>query len=289
MCRFTFYLGAPIRLNTLLLEPAHSLIRQSSHSLERAEPLNGDGFGVGWYAQGHSPVPAVFRSITPAWNNRNLHNLARVVASDCVMAHVRAASRSSVVNDANCHPFRYQDLLCMHNGDIGQFKKVRRRMLQSVSDEAFNNVYGSTDTEHFFAVFIDAWAALADVEEPSERLATALEHAIARVVKIVREYGDGAPSYLNVVVTDGQHAVASRYVDGNPGGALSLYYHVGNLYPVEYRRRASDPVGAQPPPAVLVSSERLTSSDAWREVPENHMIILNRAQAPRVRACSVAA
>jgi hypothetical protein len=96
MCRFTFYMGAPIRLDTLLLEPEHSLIRQSSYSLEREEPLNGDGFGVGWYARGHTTLPAVFRSITPAWNNRNLHNLARVVASDCVMAHVRAASRPSV-------------------------------------------------------------------------------------------------------------------------------------------------------------------------------------------------
>lgn len=58
---------------------------------------------------------------------------------------------------------------------------------------------------------------------------------------------------------------------------------LATLYRVEYRRRAGDPVGAPPPPAVLVSSERLTSSDAWREVPQNHMITLNRAQTPRRR------
>ena len=51
MCCFTFYSGAAIRLDTLLVEAAHSLIRQSSHSLERAEPLNGDSFGVGWSVQ----------------------------------------------------------------------------------------------------------------------------------------------------------------------------------------------------------------------------------------------
>ena len=54
--------------------------------------------------------PAVFRSITPAWNNRNLQNLARVVASDCILAHVRAATQSSGVNEANCHPFRWRPL-----------------------------------------------------------------------------------------------------------------------------------------------------------------------------------
>ena len=101
----------------------------------------------------------MFRSITPAWNNRNLQNLARVVASDCVLAHVRAATQSSGVNEANCHPFRWRRFLCMHNGDIGDFRAVRRTLLASVCDEAFGNVYGSTDSEHFFALFIDCWLA----------------------------------------------------------------------------------------------------------------------------------
>jgi predicted glutamine amidotransferase len=48
MCRFTLYMGPPIRLSSLLIEPDHSLIRQSVESREREEPLNGDGFGVGW-------------------------------------------------------------------------------------------------------------------------------------------------------------------------------------------------------------------------------------------------
>ena len=93
MCRLMLYLGPETRLSALVVEPDHSLIRQSVHSKEREEPLNGDGFGIGWYARAHSEDPAVFRSITPAWNNRNLQNLARVVASDCVLAHVRGVRR----------------------------------------------------------------------------------------------------------------------------------------------------------------------------------------------------
>ena len=150
------YLGPETRLSSLIIEPTHSLIRQSTHSREREEPLNGDGFGIGWYAPDHTTEPAVFRSITPAWNNRNLQNLARVVASDCVLAHVRAATQSSGVNEANCHPFRWRHYLCMHNGDVGDFRLVRRKLLASVCDEAFGNVYGSTDSEHFFALFIDS-------------------------------------------------------------------------------------------------------------------------------------
>jgi predicted glutamine amidotransferase len=55
------YLGPPTRLSSLIVDPGHSLIRQSVHSNEREEPLNGDGFGVGWYANELATEPAVFR------------------------------------------------------------------------------------------------------------------------------------------------------------------------------------------------------------------------------------
>lgn len=287
MCRFTFYMGPRIRLSALLLEPAHSLIRQSSHARERDEPLNGDGFGVGWYAREHGPEPAVFRSITPAWNNRNLHNLARVVASDCILAHVRAATRSSGVNEANCHPFRYRQYLCMHNGDIGGFEQVRRRLLESVGDEAFANVYGSTDSEHFFAVFIDELLAQPDAPDPAARMAQALDRAIARVVDIVRCHGGGEPSYLNVAISDGSHAVVSRFVDPGPEHAQTLYYHVGSIYPQQPSRRAGEDGDARH--AIVVSSERLTESDLWQEVPVNHMVQMTRGRPPAVRACTASA
>ena len=72
MCRFTFYIGAPISLGSLITEPAHSLIKQSFNSKERSEPLNGDGFGIAWYANDDDEA-AVFRSITPAWNLSLIH------------------------------------------------------------------------------------------------------------------------------------------------------------------------------------------------------------------------
>jgi predicted glutamine amidotransferase len=267
-----------VRLSALLLDPSHSLIRQSTHSHEREEPLNGDGFGVGWYQPQHAPEPAVFRSITPAWNNRNLNSLARVVASACILAHVRAATQLSGVNEANCHPFRYGRFLCMHNGDVGDFKQVRRRLLDTVCDEAFNNVYGSTDSEHIFALLIDELSRMARVG--AVELATALDSAIRRVVEVVHQYGNGAPSYLNIAVADGEHAVISRFADDPHGEPESLYYFTGQLYEV----CEQDRMGRE---AVVVSSERLTADPAWRPVPPNHLVILTRGQAPRLLPCGV--
>jgi glutamine amidotransferase len=281
MCRFTLYLGPAIKLSSLLLDPEHSLIRQSSHSREREEPLNGDGFGVGWYANELSHEPAVFRSISPAWNNRNLHNLARVVASDCILAHVRAATQSSGVNEANCHPFRYQQYLFMHNGDVGDFRRVRRQMLADVCDEAFGNVYGSTDSEHLFAVFIDELLKRPAAEGRSARMVAALEHAIRRTTQLSAAEGAEEPCHLNCAVSDGQYAVISRYTNDPDEAPPTLYYFCGQLYP---GARSGEPPSTSAEEAVIVSSERLTEDPGWSVIPPNHLIVLARGRTPQLHS-----
>ena len=87
MCRFLAYVGAPLLLADLLYRPVNSLIMQSYKARERAEPLNGDGFGVGWYVPDIDPAPCVQRSVTPAWSNRNLQNLAAKTRASSLFAH----------------------------------------------------------------------------------------------------------------------------------------------------------------------------------------------------------
>jgi len=292
MCRFTLYLGPPVVLDTLLIQPSHSLIRQSYHSTERAEPMNADGFGVGWFAPRLNPEPGVFHSITPAWNNLNLASLAKVVASPCVLAHVRAASPGSEVNLANCHPFRYGRYLLMHNGRLGGFRKARRRILETLTDEAFGVVRGSTDTEHLMALFVDEVVRHGgDGHGPAEdegfdgalELATRLTEALARALQVAHEVGDGEPSFLNVAVSDGERAAVTRFGNATREGPETLYVHRGEIYEPAHRRftqRRPYDEGA----AVVVSSERLTEDPAWTAVPPNHVVAVRRGVPPRVFA-----
>lgn len=285
MCRFTLYLGPAIRLGKLLIEPKHSLIHQSAHANERKEPLNGDGFGVGWYAPRLSREPAVFHSVSPAWNNRNLTYLARVIATPCVLAHVRAASPGSVVDLSNCHPFAWGRYLLMHNGLIGGFQPVRRRLLDAVSDEAFSIIKGSTDTEHMFAIFVDQLMRHARADErsddPALSLARRLAATLQRVVAVAGAAGVREPHYLNVAVSNGTHAVVSRFTDDPDSDGDSLYYLRGNLYETT-AREFGDRASEERDTAVVVSSERLTSSSAWLAVPRNHLVAITRGQAPRL-------
>ena len=90
MCRWLAYSGSPVRIEELLYKPQHSLIDQSLHSQLGAETTNGDGFGIGWYGVGETP--GVFHSVEPAWNDRNLRDLATHLESALVFAHIRASS-----------------------------------------------------------------------------------------------------------------------------------------------------------------------------------------------------
>lgn len=203
-------MGRPILLAELLTRPDISLIKQSYSARERVEPLNGDGFGVGWYAPELDPVPCLFTCVTPAWNNRNLHRLAEKVVSPCVFAHVRAATPGMLVCEANCHPFQQGRLMWMHNGNAAYFNKFRRRRRASLSDSVYNSLQGSTDSEHAFALFMNRLENSQDLHPP-ERLARAMVATIKQLNDLSAECGVGGQSFYNFAVTDGRSVVATRY------------------------------------------------------------------------------
>jgi ergothioneine biosynthesis protein EgtC len=286
MCRFALYLGPPITLGTLITEPVNSIIHQSFHSHERTEPLNGDGFGVAWYVPERSPGPAVFRSITPAWNNANLASLSRVTVSECILAHVRAASPGLPVTETNCHPFSHGRYAFMHNGGIGGFAKVRRALLQSLTDESFPVVQGSTDSELMFALFLDHHRRLA-AHDAADAMAVALEATLHHVVQAVGRAGIAEPSFLNLAVSDGRRAVASRFTSGPPAEAASLYVHEGKQYVCAdgVCHMVSPDVGRG---AVLVCSEPLSEDPGWERVPPNHLVLVREDRSVTVRPCAPA-
>lgn len=272
MCRFVAYLGTEIHLRQLVTDPTNSIIHQSFHSHERAEPLNGDGFGLAWYPDEPDEPPALFKSTTPAWSNRNLREIARVTRTRCLLAHVRAATPGLPVTELNCHPFREGRLTFMHNGSLGGFPALRRQLLARLSDEAFASIEGSTDSEHIFAVLLDRVRALADERDPTERLARAMQATVAEVEALRRRVAPRAPSLLNLLVCDGERVVVTRHTSGEEP-ANSLYYACGRAYVCEQGLfRMADEGRAHS--AVIVASEPLDESGRWERVEAGRMVVI---------------
>ncbi len=280
MCRFTFYLGKPLTLAALLTEPAHSLINQSYNAKEREEPLNGDGFGVAWYVDDHAS-PARFRSVTPAWSNANLADLARVTQSCCILAHVRAATQGREINENNCHPFRCGPFSFMHNGNIDGFDRLRRPLMERLSDAGFASVRGTTDSEHFFALLMERLRGK-EGRTTCADLADALESTIAEVLDLTARHAPGSHNYLNMVLCDGRSAATCRF-SSDDDYVDTLYLNVGRRYACEQGTcRMLDPAAGES--SVLISSEPLSTDPGWELIPANHVVHISPDHSVHRRA-----
>lgn len=285
MCRLLAYRGHPIKMDMLLYKPYNSLIHQSYHALERHDPVNGDGFGVGWYLPEVDEEPAVFKSIRPAWNNLNLRSLAPRVRSGCILAHVRAAS-SGAVNEANCHPFSYRELLMMHNGVIEDFVTIKRELVSRLDDNSFNWIKGETDSEYFFALFLThlkKW----EPRLTSKKVHNALSEAICELKDIFKVKGVNKFFYLNLVISNGEWLIATRYDTNLEIESPTLYVSKGNRFFCEdticRMEGQSNPDGA-----VLIVSEKLTQRDEdWQLIPEMHCVVVERDLNVSVRELNV--
>jgi glutamine amidotransferase len=284
MCRFLAYIGKPVMMYDLLYKPKNSLINQSVKAHEAEEPLNGDGFGIGWYTPEANDMPGLFVSVRPAWNDRNLKYIAPKIVSDCIFAHVRAAT-STPVNELNCHPFHFGNYLFMHNGDIEGFHKIKREMIRHLPDNIYADIEGLTDSEHLFALFLHQLEKQR-AKDPATKIANALEDAIVEVEKIKTRLQLKEPSYINACVTNGDIVVAVRYVSDLSLPASTLYYSEGMVYVSEdgyYRMKKNKDRKMN---AVLIVSEKLTDyrSD-WNEIPVNSIITVNRNLEVSVSVC----
>jgi glutamine amidotransferase len=274
MCRFIAYLGRPIIVDELLLKPANSLVHQSYGAEEMSQTLNGDGFGLGWYVHNISEKPGLFRSISPAWNNSNLLYNAPLIQTDCMFAHVRAASEGAI-SEANSHPFHYEQFLMMHNGIVPQFSKIKRRLLSLLSDELFLWVKGQTDSEHIFALLMQHFGELRDsaTSISAEQVRIGFQQTFDVVQELKKEVGIAHEvSTFNMMITDGYRIFGTRFSSDPKRETRTLYYSRGSKF--ECKNGAStmvrDESGDQ---AVLIVSEKLNKrEDEWTPIPHNFFI-----------------
>ncbi len=255
MCRWMAYRGSPIPLGELLLAPKHSLIYQSLHSTMGAETTNGDGFGLGWYGQGDTP--GTFHSTEPAWNDRNLADLARHLVSPLAFAHVRAAT-GGPIQESNCHPFRHANWLWMHNGLIREFATVKRELAFAVDPSLYHLIEGSTDSEVFF--YLALTMGLAD--DPIEAVAK----AVGFIEDTGHRHGVEHPIQMTVATTDGDRVWAFRY--SSEGVSRSLF-HSADVALLHQRYPDNPNLHNFSDDSRLIVSEPLGDlPGAWYEVPE---------------------
>ena len=255
MCRLTAYKGKSILIGSVVTKPNNSLLYQSrdaayhpgvkDESHHRNILVNGDGFGVAWYSsEAVQSGACCFKFVTPAWSNQNLQNIGDHVTSNLIFAHIRAASSGHnpfekiTVNHENCHPFAYGKFTFMHNGGVPHFSKIKLALLNLLSAHFFQEIKGSTDSEHMFALFLTILFGKCPVSQhmqfnPSlEELINALNVTISTVLSLCSAAEVEEACSLNICLTDGVNVIATRFRNG-PQSPPSLYYNYGSDFVCE--------------------------------------------------------
>jgi predicted glutamine amidotransferase len=262
MCRWIGYIGAPVLMEELILKPEHSLIDQSLASKEGAETTNGDGFGVGWY--GGQPVPGVYKSIEPAWNDRNLAALSKHISSHLFLAHVRATT-GTPVQQTNCHPFCNGEWLFVHNGFIRGYAQTKRDLVLEVAPALFYGIEGTTDSELMFNLAITFGLK----DEPL----AALERMTGLVEDIGHRHGMEFPMQMTLGLSDGKRLYAVRYSSEHQSRSL---YHSASIEALSEIHPALQRFSND---ARAIVSEPLSDmSEAWVHVPESSAVVIESGE-----------
>ena len=209
----------------------------------KARPLpTATALASAWY--GAKENPGIYREILPAWNDTNLKSLASQIQSSLFFAHVRA-STGTATNRCNCHPFAFDKWMFMHNGQIGDYHRVRRELEKQLDDSHYEHRFGSTDSELLFLLAVQ--------EDLQKCPVSAMRTILQRVRKAMVDKGIRAPLRFTSCLSDGKRLCGFR---------CSTDHHAPSLY---YRRYDNGDV-------VLVSEPIDRQSGCWIEVPQDQAV-----------------
>ncbi|BBZ30707.1 gamma-glutamyl-hercynylcysteine sulfoxide hydrolase [Mycolicibacterium madagascariense] len=134
MCRHLGWLGNPVSLSALMLEPAHGLVVQSYAPRRQKHGLvNADGWGAGFF---DGDTPRRWRSAAPLWGDASFASVAPAIRSTCVVAAVRSASVGMPVEPSASAPFTDGRWLLSHNGLVDRSVLPASSTAESVVDSA---------------------------------------------------------------------------------------------------------------------------------------------------------
>ncbi|MBB3601462.1 glutamine amidotransferase [Mycolicibacterium sp. BK556] len=134
MCRHLGWLGEPVSIASLVLDPPSGLKVQSYAPRRQKHGLmNADGWGVGFVDGEHVRR---WRSASPLWGDVSFASVAPALRSGCVVAAVRSATVGMPLEASATAPFTDGSWLLSHNGVVDRGVLPLSRAAESTVDSA---------------------------------------------------------------------------------------------------------------------------------------------------------
>ncbi len=193
--RHLAYVGEPITLQRLLLDPPSSLGTQAwSPRTQLHGVVNADGFGAGWYATGRDE-PVRYRRAQPIWTDASFASLAPTIASTCILGAVRSDTTAFAHDESVVAPFAQGRWLFSHNGGVADWHSARRTLYDRTLD--IPEAAAPVDSALMFGLAASRWTA-----------GTPLGKALVEVIREVQTVGGGR---LNMLAVDGRSIAGTTY------------------------------------------------------------------------------
>eukprot|EP01117_Protostelium_nocturnum_P007675 TRINITY_DN2756_c0_g1_i1.p1 TRINITY_DN2756_c0_g1~~TRINITY_DN2756_c0_g1_i1.p1 ORF type:complete len:241 (-),score=2.54 TRINITY_DN2756_c0_g1_i1:120-842(-) len=222
-------------------------------------------------------------------NDANFRSICSNTSTHTLFAHIRAAT-STAINTANNHPFTFGKHVFMHNGTIAHFSIIRRRLSLLISQPIFELMSGTTDSEHFAALYATYLGDI-NVEHPLSHMLQCLKQTIQSIVSLQKELVTQVnPSSINIATTDGTQLIALRFRNHPTEQPPSLYYSVtagvslNRKFPghPDYKNGQNSSNGQalknehEHGKHVIIASEPTTyKEEDWDLVPKNHFVVVD--------------
>lgn len=137
MCRHLGWLGSPVSVSSLVLDPPHGLGVQSYAPRRQKHGLmNADGWGVGFYSPPGDATPRRWRNAAPLWGDASFASVAPALRSHCVVAAVRSATVGMPIEASATAPFTDGRWLLSHNGVVDRSVLPLSSAAESACDSA---------------------------------------------------------------------------------------------------------------------------------------------------------
>lgn len=243
-----------------LILAQNSLIKQSAR--DEDGNMNVHGWGLAAYSHGK---PYVRKQPMPANESEDFRWDAADILATNVLAHVRRATVAPMSIE-NTHPFLHDEWTFIHNGEIVAYDEVRPHLMGAIMSRVRARIEGETDSELIFRYFISLHE-----QKPNIPFLNIFRHGIQQLQRWVDLEKPGTELALNIIMTNGVDTFGSRYgrklwyVERDAvhrceicGGEL----HVDENPRKDYR-------------AIVVASERLTTTEKWTEMPEASLFYID--------------
>ncbi len=224
---------------------------------------NPHGWGIGYYKNENAKIQ---KQPIPAFDSKKFQEIARSIKSEMFISHVRYSTQGELTPE-NTHPFKYENWIFAHNGNID----IRDKLLESLNSKFKNAIKGETDSEVFF------YWLLQNIEDQNN-----LYDGIKESISFIQSNRGNKTTSINFILLNGEKLIALRKAFQRIY-KYSLYYlcrKPDKMEPIKFHSKETRQLitskNLEGEEAVLVCSEPLTEEENWIELSNNQLLMVKR-------------